>query len=316
MRNILLLSALFVAGPAAVLASVDSELIALIPPGTNLIGAIDVAHSQSSAFGQHFLNKIDQSDDQLQAFITETGFDPRRDLQDVVFAASSPVNGGEPSTFAILARGIFDASKIKASAKSKQSVIHTYHEVEIVVHGAANHQTGLAFPFADVAVFGNLPSVEAILDMSGSHPALSAAFQQAIDTAGKNDAWFVSDGSVTMLTSHMGTDQEPLSQAKALQSIVVSSGGIRFGDTVHLSFDALTRSPQDAMALSDVVRFGASMFQMQKQKDSQAAVLSSALNGMNLTANGSSMHLSFSLPEAELERLMDSGPVQQSSTRH
>ena len=316
MRNTLLLSALFIAGPAALLASVDSELIGLIPPGTNLIAAIDVAHSQSSAFGQHFVNKIDQSDDQLQAFIAETGFDPRRDLQDVVFAASSPVNGREPSTFAILARGIFDANKIKGSAKSKNSVIRSYHGVDILVHGATNHQTGLAFPFADIAVYGNIATVEAVLALSGSHPAISAQWEQAINTAGKNDAWFASDGSVAMLTSHMGTDQQPLGQAKVLQSILVSSGGIHFGDTIQVCFDALTRSQQDAMALSDVVRFGASMVQMQGQKDAHAAILASALDSMNLTANGSSMHLSFSLPEAELERLMDSGPVQQSSTRH
>src|SRR6202043_2116696 len=99
------------------------------------------------------------------------------------------------------------------------------------------------------------------------------------------------------------------SQAKALQGVLQSSGGVKLGPTIETTFDAVTRSPQDASSLSDVIRFMASMVQMQRQNDPRANILASALDGMTLQNSGASVHLSISMPEKSLEELADAGPL-------
>ncbi|MDQ2712486.1 MAG: hypothetical protein M3Y24_09710 [Acidobacteriota bacterium] len=319
MRTPLLLPALLIAGPLAVLGSVDRELLALVPAGTKSVAAIDVTDSQASPFGQHLLNRLNATDDQFQELKRQTGFDPTHDLQDILFAGFGSEDSQKQGSFAVLARGIFDTSRIKAAAKANHSTIRNYHDVEVVVNGAEDaHLTGLAFPSSDIAIFGDLPTVEAILDNGGAPPALDRRFEQEIERAGaKNNAWFVSHGGAASFVNHLSMDtREPVAQAKAFDSILLCSGGIRFGDSVEATFDAVTRSRQDAVSLADVVRFGASMVQMERQKDSRAAILGSALDKMNLQTSGETVHLSFSLPEKDLEQLADSGASQSGHGSH
>ena len=313
MRTILLFPALLIAGPLALLGSVDRELLALVPAGAQSVAAIDVTDSQASAFGQHLLNRLNATDDQFQELKRQTGFDPTRDLQSILFAGFGSDANQKQGSFAVLARGIFDTSRIKTAAKANHSSIRNYHSFEVVVNGAEDtHVTGLAFPSSDVAVFGDLPTVEAILDSAGAPSALDRNFEQEIERAGaKNDAWFVSHGGAGSFGNRfrMNTGQ-PAAEAKAFDSVLLCSGGVRFADTVDATFDAVARSPQDATSLADVVRFGASMVQMERQKDGRAAILGSALDKMNLQTSGDTVHLSFSLPEKDLEQLADSGPAQ------
>jgi hypothetical protein len=70
-----------------------------------------------------------------------------------------------------------------------------------------------------------------------------------------------------------------------------------------LTFDAVTRSAQDANALADVVRFMASMLQTRAQNDARAAVLASAVQQMQLQSTGPNVHLALSVPEKALEGL-------------
>ncbi|HMJ62783.1 MAG TPA: hypothetical protein VK493_13515, partial [Bryobacteraceae bacterium] len=81
-----------------------------------------------------------------------------------------------------------------------------------------------------------------------------------------------------------------------------------FGQVIEASFQATTRSAQDANALADVVRFLASMVQMQSQEDARAAILAPALNSMALSTAGNTVHFSVSIPEKSLEQLAELRP--------
>ena len=63
---------------------------------------------RNSEFGQYLLSKAQNEDAHFQEMIDATGFDPRRDLQSVLFASGGDSATGKPATFAILARGNFD----------------------------------------------------------------------------------------------------------------------------------------------------------------------------------------------------------------
>jgi hypothetical protein len=125
-----------------------------------------------------------------------------------------------------------------------------------------------------------------------------------------NDAWFVSTTGGAMFGKHLAADTggQLNGQAQALQSIRAASGGVVFGTTVAVSFDAATRSEQDAISLADVFRFGASMVQMQRQKDPRAGILAASLDNMQLKTNGDSVHVGFTMTEKNLEQMADLGP--------
>jgi len=78
---------------------------------------------------------------------------------------------------------------------------------------------------------------------------------------------------------------------------------------VQLAFDALTRSEKDAQALCDVVRFFASIVQMQRTSQGPVSLLAPSLDQMQLTSSGDSMHLVLSVPEKVIEQILNQAPV-------
>ncbi len=306
-----LLTASLLLIPFGLSASVDSDLLSLLPPGAQTVASIDIARAQASTFGQFVMARMNQDDQHLDQFTEQTGFDPRRDLEHLVFASFGPSNSARGS-FVVLARGIYDSDRINAAARSKGSVVRPYHGYSIITNNAAQKgATGLVFPQPDIAIFGDLGTVRAVLDNSNVRAPLDARLQDLIDHIGpQNDAWFATIASGDSFTRHFALPGTPPSagqagraQAQALQSIRESSGGVHFGDTVNVSFDALTRSPQDAASLADVVRFGASFVQMQRSSDPKATLFAAALDKMDLETSGDSVHIAFSLPEKDVEQL-------------
>jgi hypothetical protein len=243
----------------------------------------------------------------------ETGFDPRRDLQDVLFASLGSSGPDAPSRFVILARGNFDPARLEAAAKAKGATLQSYQGVDVVVNGShGRQQSGFAFPEVGVAVMADLTTLHQIIGNLATPTTLDPGMAQLIGQVGPNhDAWFVSMVPGFQFAKHLAVQNDQyhsMPQARALEGVQESSGGVRFGDTVELSLDAVARSPQDATALADVIRLLASTVQMQRQSDARAGILAGALDNMTLTASGDDLHVAISLPEKSLEQLASLGP--------
>jgi len=298
-------SALLFAGAVSALASVDSGLLAMVPAGSKIIGGVDVTKSRNSEFGQYVLAKAQADDLHFQEMINETGFDPRRDLQSILFATSGPGH----ASFAILARGTFDQNRIKTLAATKGGAsIVTYSGVDMLVDkkNGAEMQSAVGFLDTGVATIADLNTLKQMIDNRGVPTLLDADLKSKITSIGNaNDVWFVSMvGGTDFLAEHWGTGD---TQAKALQGVTQSSVGVKLGSTIDTTIDAETRSAQDAQSLSDVIRFMASMVQMQRQNDPRAGVLANALDGMTLQNTGTSVHFAVSVPEKTLEQLAEVG---------
>lgn len=312
MRPFLLISSLFILGSASLFASMDSGLLSMVPPDAKVVSSIDIMQARSSEFGQYLLNRTQNDDHDFSDFVQQTGFDPRRDLQDVVFESSGPSAVGGQSRFAILARGTFDSDRILAAAKLKGAAIQTYQGVELLLPHGDRQSTAVAFPDPGVAIMADVTTMHQILANRAIPSVLDAALQQKIDqVANSNDAWFVSLTVPSFLDHHVAGERNgpPAQAMQALKSVLASSGGVRFGNTVDLTIDAMARSPQDATSLEDVVRFLSSMLQMQRQKDPRAAILANTLDNMNLTTQGNTLHLALSIPEKSMEQLAELGPA-------
>lgn len=305
-------------------ASVDPGLLALVPPEAKLVSGIDIERARSSEFGQFMTAKMHNSNHDFEQFVNETGFDPRRDVEHLIFADTGQNTAGHSHTV-IIARGNFDSERIESSATSHGFVRQSFQGADFFVdkseHNQSENNGPSAFAFLDdgIAVIGPPEMVRGIIANRGAASVLDPALAAQVEKVGAdNDAWFVSFISGERLASHFNppsgdnTANSPaasLPHSQALQSVLQASGSMRFGSTVDLAFDALTRSPQDATSLADVVRFFTSMIQLSREKDPRASIAASAFDNMDLKTDGNAMHFAISLPEKMLEQLVDSPPT-------
>ena len=316
MRLLLFLPTLCFLLPFPSFASIDPALLGLVPPGMSLITGLDADRARSSSFGQYMLSRVRTGDANFEQFVRDTGFDPRRDLQSFVFAGRSGKGEGH---FAILARGIFDQSRMKTAAKAHGATVESYKGTDLFVNTRNNAPaTGFAFLDATTAVLADTVTLKQVLDERDSAPmeesGLAASMRKANEA---NDVWYVSSLPGTVLASKVRqeTGEPATDKSGALRGVVESSGGIRFGDTVQFSFNALTRSPQDATSLTDLLRFLASLAQMQRDSNPQAAILAGGLDSMSLETNDRNVHARLSFTEGNLERLVDSLPSSKATAR-
>src|SRR5258706_7890801 len=88
------------------------------------------------------------------------------------------------------------------------------------------------------------------------------------DLSDKNDFWFV---TLVPISEFAGAMPDPnLSSAmkgNLLAAVHEASGGIRFGENVAISGEAVTRYGKEGEALLDVFKFVAGMVQLNRQND-------------------------------------------------
>jgi hypothetical protein len=90
-----------------------------------------------------------------------------------------------------------------------------------------------------------------------------------------------------------------------LAAINEASGGIRFGDTVSISAEAITRSEKDAQALVDVVKFIAGLVQLNRQNNPAAGQVATLLDALDCKTLGNVTTISLSIPERQLEQMLE-----------
>ena len=306
MRHLFAASLLVCAASASAWAAVDQALLDLVPPGTRIVTSVDVDQAKNSPFGQYLLSKISTQDHNFEQLIQQTGFDPRRDLHDFVFASAGPENDMAQSRFAVIVRGNFDQNHIRATAQTKGASVQNYHGYDLFISKSDRH-TAFAFTEAQIMVMGDVATVQQILANRAYHTGLDPQLQQMVSTvSAANDAWFASVMPGSYLADHV-KQQANQSAAQALQGVLQSSGGIQFGSVIRVSLDATARSPKDAQSLSDVIRFLGSLVQMNRQKGPNAENLASAVDAMTLDTDGDAVHVSISLPEQAVEQLANVG---------
>jgi hypothetical protein len=310
----LLLAGAFLLGSGSLFA-VDQGLLDLVPAGTKMISGVQAEKIKGSSLGQYLMAHMQQENENLQHFVQSTGFDPRRDVQELLF-----VSNGDPQQpqMAVIARGYFDPARIKSAALAAGGSAETFAGIDLIA-GKGAKQGGIAFVDNTLAIAGNKALLQTILAGRKSPASLDAQLETGVRrVSGQGDAWFVSlvPGSQFTPENNSVTVHGQQFSGAVIESILQSSGWIRLGDTVKVNLQAVTRSDKDAQSLADVVRFVSSMVQMQKENQPQAAVLAQALNEMQLRTDGNTMEMSLDVPEKVLEQLMRSGPLVRPAAAH
>src|SRR2546423_7012248 len=176
-RFALVFSLLVITGAAS---AADPQLLKLVMPDAKVVSGIDFERVKATPFGQFFLTQLPQGDAGFNELLSVTGFDPRRDIREVVMA--SPADPQSKSGL-LLVRGTFDSQRILTAFRLDGKTPDMYNGVALLSSGHAAHGVSEALAFLDdsTVVAGDAASVRAAIDRRGSAGGLDASLTAAID---------------------------------------------------------------------------------------------------------------------------------------
>ncbi|MEP7365389.1 MAG: hypothetical protein ABI972_19215 [Acidobacteriota bacterium] len=290
------------------MAAADPTMLKAVMPDAEFVAGADIAKVMNSPFGQFALSKIGAEDKKLQAMIELTGFDPRRDLSEVLIASKNITGKGNA---VVMVRGTFDLAKLTAAASLHGAALNSYNGVTMFSLDPKKPTEGVVALLPGLAIGGPDEDVKSTVDRfqsgKGTPPAITV---QANAASAKYDAWAVSNGSPAQFAGRVTNPNISGSlKGDVLQGITQTSGGVRFGANVEIGGEAVMRSEQDAAALVDVYKFLMSMAQMNAPKAGPAASspIQSLLGSATVTTSGVTVKFTAQLPQAELEKLLLNG---------
>jgi len=296
----------FTAAPLAIifaglLPAADPQLLNLVMPDAKMLAGVNVDQAKASPFGQYVLVQVQAQDQHLQQLVTLTGFDPTRDLHELLMAS----NGVQPHPSSlVLALGSFDAGKIGAAAQAGGATTQTYDNVTILIDPQGAN--AVAFLNGTVAVAGDVASVKGALDRQTAPAPLDAALLvQVNQLSAAEDAWAVSEVPPPAINPPANATNMPNIPLGVFQKIQQGSGGVKFGAQIVITAVAQTATPADATAMAGVLQFLVNLGQLQQQKNPQAVAI---LNSLVVTASGNAVSISLSIPEAQAESAFNLKP--------
>lgn len=282
------------------LPAADPQLLNLVMPDASVLAGINVQQTLSSPWGQYLLARFQANEGDLQNLIEATGFDPRRDVSEVL-VGSAALPGTH--TGLVAARGIFDVQRIMGLLQSKGQQIENYNGVEV----ANLNQQSLAFLNSSTLVAGDAAGVRAAIDRRASSVPLDPSAVLKVNQLGSTqDAWALSLVPLSQVAPPGQAAQQGPFNMQPLQKINQASGGIKFGSMVTISAEAVAQTDADATALADVIRFLATMVQANSQ-NSGTVDWSAVMGNLNVSTQASVVTVSLAIPEDQFERLTPSG---------
>jgi hypothetical protein len=299
---------------AAILPAADQGLVDLVMADARVVLGADVERAKSSAFGQFILSRIATDDHGIAKMTQLTGFDPRRDIREILVASAGNTAGRDNGL--VLVRGTFDVSRILGAARVDGATVQNYMGVDLI-SGTHGHEGAVGFLDSSLAVLGDIDNVRAAIQRSRSGARLAPTAAQKIQKmSAAHDVWGTTTIPFSELAEKMpDRDISGTMKGDVLRSIEQASGGVRFGaSTVDIAAEAVARSEKDATALVDVIRFLAGMVQLNRDKK-DAAGLATLLDTMVLKAEANTVKLSLSVPESELEKLVPARSLRRRAAR-
>lgn len=292
--------------------SADSALLNLVMPEARMVAGIDVERARNSYFGKKLLEQMESKDSEFAKFVAMTGFDPRRDLREVIMA-SPDANTKNPPL--ILVRGVFDQGRINGFLKVA-GVASSENLGGIDFYTKANSKEDMGFALIDssLALAGSKDVVRAALKRrAGTGSALTAGTYAKVQSLSRaNDIWMVTSIPVAELSNAVpGGAPGPaggMMGGDAFKGIEQAAMGVRFGgETMDLTAETVSKTEKDATGIADIIRFLSTMVQMNREKP-EVKALATALDAMKLTTDARTTTLMISLPMADMEKMLTNGP--------
>ena len=295
-----ILTATLISAFSGALFAADPVLLNLVMPDATVIAGVNVQQAEGTQFGQFILNQMQTQNAEMQKLVTLTGFDPRKDVRELLVAS----NGGPQSKVGLaLARGAFNVSQITAAATLAGVVTETYNGVTIL-EDPKQKLAGIAFLDATTVIAGDVASVKGAIDRQKLAQPLPAALLVKINQwSTSEDAWALTTVPPSSLVpANAGTATQPNPMQNVAQNVQAAAGGVKFGTLVVFTGQATCDTAQNASTLSDMVKLLINIAQMQqKNPDPTATAL---IKSVSVSATGNLVNISASLPEDIFQQML------------
>ena len=285
---------------ASLLQAADPQLLNMVPADAKVLAGLNIDQARNSPLGQFLLSAMPPNQE-LQQFAATSGFDPRRDLHEILVAATGT---DASAAHLILARGTFDVNRLLALVPKGQDLSQQSYAGTVIYSGGGKGEMNFAFPDATTAVAGDLASVKASLDRRGHASAIDPLLASRISVLSSTlDAWAVSSLPFSALPALQAQGMSKgMASSELLGKIRQTSGGVKFGDQVQFVGEAITGEPKDATALGDVVKFLVTLIQSQAPAEAAPAV--ALMQNLQVVAEGTSVRLDLAIAESQIESLI------------
>ena len=279
---------------SAVVWAADPTLLDLVMPDARVLAGVNVERILASPFGKEISSQIQTGSPELRQLVEQTGFNPARDLKELLVATSG--EGQKPPAL-FLVRGSFDAAKFSALLAGAQGTRENFEGIEIVTN-PSQKGSGIALPDNTLLIGGDLAEVRAAIHRRASQRTVLGGqlASQVAALSARYDIWGVSNVSLTELAaSAKKSNMQQVSDV--LQSIQRISGGMRFSPDMELAADVLTRSEKDAASLRDTLGFLSSFAARSQQNPSGLKP-----DAFKLSVTGRTVRIAVNVPEEDLKK--------------
>ena len=294
-----------VAWATRVAAAGPADELAYVPADTLMVAYADVRGLMNSPFHERFrqLQRTSPAgSDDLEA---RTGIRFDTDVDGVLVAST----GADPSLERVdgsllIARGRFNAGRIEGVMRSRGGQVDQYRGTRLVTLANTTNDAAVAFAEPGLLLFGPDTSVRGALDAKAGASAGIASnreFMALINDVSEGTAW-----SVAKVDNTSGRTPLPPAVMNQLPPINWFAATGRVDSGLHGRLRAEARDVQSAESLRDVVQGFLALARLQGSRD---PAYRSMLDSVALTANGTSVSLSFDVTPAALDRLTPSGPL-------
>jgi hypothetical protein len=275
--------------------AVDNVLERMVPPGTTGLAGARMEPVKQTVLYRKLVES--RSIPQLDEFARSTGFDPRRDVRELLFATT-------PHGDVMLARGTFhpDAATLKSLSRTRHG------EYDVWGQGTS----GFCILDSTLAAAGDLPAVIAALDewKSGSHTAAQPLLARASDVETRAQLWGVSTGLSSFLAEHSPGAGSGIDMSKILQGLEDTSFEADLSMGLFARVHGTTATEKDAVSLRDTFR-GMVGFGRLKVPENQPELLK-VWDGITVDQQGRSLTINVDIAQSLVDKLMqilNFGPV-------
>jgi hypothetical protein len=252
----------------------DRALLALLPPQAASLMGVDVESLKRTPLYQHFEEESRRSGgrNHFDEFAIRTGFDPRRDVQELLVAGwTGP--GENDSEFVALARGQYNVAELSRQLRENKASVEPYRGFDLFGPQTRPARTRRGpgrrtpedvgrFAFLDdrTVVAGTRGAVIAAIDRKiGGGPSLldkTELLGRAQAVRGGSQVWAVSDSPGSFVSRALPPRPQAgaASFVKILNSMTTSTISLDLMNGLDLKVAGECQTPQDAKTLADAAR--------------------------------------------------------------
>lgn len=271
------------------------RLLDLVMPDARFLAGVDIERVRASRIAQELWAQLQGRERELAELTRQTGFDPLRDLSEVLIASA----GGTKPSVLFIARGAFDRTDLAQVARGRISGRETYQGVEILLaEEKEGEPMALAFLDPKLLVAGDPASVRGAIARRGRGGLPAGEMRrQAEQLMARFDAWGFSVVPVEELAVRASNEQlSGILAGDLMKAVEQVGGGVRLGQAIELELRTVSRSEKEAADLANALRFFAGM--LQAREPAAGSYI------RELGVEGRTMKLAMTIPEAEVRRMM------------